>query len=49
MKYEVWQQGTMDTPVMILDAEDEPDAWKILKKIGIRNRAGLMDLVEIDD
>ena len=49
MKYEVWQHGSGDMPLMTLNADTEFDAWKILKKAGIRNRSKLIELVEIDD
>lgn len=48
MKYEVWQGG-LPNPITIIDADNEPHAWKILKRMGIRNKSKLIELVEIDD
>lgn len=49
MKYEVWQQGVSERPMTIIKADSEVDAWKVLKKMGIRNKSKLIDLVEVDD
>ena len=49
MKFEVWQQGITEHPTMTIDAIDEVNAWKILKRAGIRNKSKLIELIKIDD
>lgn len=49
MKYEVWQQGINVKPAMIINADDEEEAWKKLRRAGIRNKSKLIELIRIDD
>ena len=48
MKFELWQQGIVDRPLMKLDASSEEEAWRMVKRAGIRNRSKLFELVEIE-
>ena len=49
MKFEVWEPMTGDKPVTIIEAVNEVNAWKILKKMGIRNRSKQFELIKVED
>lgn len=48
MRFEVWQEGIDISPLTIIEADNNRHAWKVLKKMGIKNKSKLINLVEIE-
>ena len=44
MKYNLYDD--VNCPVMQVDADSEKEAWRTIRKAGIRNRGNIFSLVE---